>query len=198
MTSRELTSLAVLACILAGCSSGCLTSQPRDSNISSTTIAQPCFTPSSSNPPLLNDSSSISGNSVGDLNAYFSEKAVIVIPFKLIMIEDRVAFIGTVKDKKDELPRMQHNLTYVQCGDKKDANEQVQVFSSVAQSRGYARTASLTSDNITYWLGYKGEISDTVMINSCESGRCETGLGRTYAPSFDTSMIVVDYVSESY
>ncbi|MGZ4903520.1 MAG: hypothetical protein ACXV5I_01765 [Halobacteriota archaeon] len=135
---------------------------------------------------------------MGDLNAYFSENAVIVTPFKLIMIGDRVAFIGTVKDNKDELPRTQHNLTYVKCGDKKDANEQVQVFSSIAQSRGYARTASWISDNITYWLGYRGGASDFAMINSCDRGRCETGLGRTYAPAFDSSVVAVDYVSEAY
>ncbi len=69
---------------------------------------------------------------MGDLNAYLSENTVILIAFKLTMIGDRVASTGTVKDKKDELPRLQHNLTYVQCGDKKDANEQVQVFNSVA------------------------------------------------------------------
>ncbi|MDD1721302.1 MAG: hypothetical protein LUP95_04885 [Euryarchaeota archaeon] len=198
MTSRVLTILAVLACILVACSGGCLTPQLRDSNISSTTIAQPSVTPPTSNSSRLNASTSISGNPAGDLNAYFSENAVIIMPFKLVTIGERVAFIGMVEDKKDELPQMQHNLTYVQCGDKKDANEQVQVFSSEAQSRGYARTASLTSDNITYWLGYKGETSDTVMISSCESGRCETGLGRTYAPSFGTSVVAVDYVSESY
>lgn len=198
MTSREFTSLAVLACVLVACGSGCLTPQPPDSNTSSTAIAQSSVTPSTSTSALSNTSTSISGNPVGDLNVYFSGNAAIVVPFKLTMIGDRVAFTGTVKDKKDELPRLQHNLTYVQCGDKKDANEQVQVFSSVAQSRGYDRTASVTSANITYWLGHKEGLRDTVMISSCERGRCETGLGRTYAPAFDTSMIAVDYVSESY
>ncbi len=198
MTSRELTSLTVLACILVISSSGCLTFQPRNSTSSLTTIAQSSGALSASNSSLSNAPTSVSLNPTGDLNVYFSENAVIVIPFKRVTVGDRATFIGTVKDKRDNPPRMQHNLIYLECYDKTDADAQVQILSNIAQSRGYVRSASVTSDNVTYWFGHKGGPTDFVVINTCERGRCETGLGRIYTPSFATPMVAVDYVSESY